>query len=327
MIYREVTQTGGPDVTDPANWVLGGLTSTVLRMGNDVYGGQLNLKYDFTSPVPSFIKTGVKYMSEQRYQTNPNKTFVYSGPQGAFLPNSIQDDLPTGDTGDEWHPYGFVPQYLNLDKINAYRKENPQFFTDNAATSLQNALINAKTAREQVYAAYAMGNMVLGQLSVLGGLRVEKTYVSGESAVQDPRAGLTLTDPVERTRAQWGGRKAVKRDYTNVLPGIHFKYEVADDWLVRASYSASYGRPNFGSIYPDRRINYDAERITQNNPGIKPQVADNFDVSVERYFEPVGVISAGVFLKEIKQFLFNLLFKIFIQKYIFFLMENIFTFY
>jgi iron complex outermembrane recepter protein len=305
VIYRKVTQTGGPDVLDPANWVLGGLTSTVLEMGSNIYGGGLNAKLNFTSPIPSYIKAGVKYMSEERYQTNPNKTFNYTGPQGAFLTNFIQEGLETGSTGDKWHPYGVVPQYLDLDKINDYRKANPQYFTDVAATSLQNEFVNDKTAREQVYAAYVMGNMVLGQLSVLGGLRVEKTNVSGESAVQDPRAGLTLTDPVERTRAQWGGRKAVERDYTNVLPGIHFKYEVTDAWLVRASYSASFGRPPFGSIYPDRRINYDTERITQNNPGIKPQESDNFDVSVERYFEPVGVISAGVFLKEIKNFLFS----------------------
>ena len=74
---------------------------------------------------------------------------------------------------------------------------------------------------------------------------------------------------------------------------------------MRGSYAASFGRPSFGSIYPDTRINYEAQTITRNNPGVKPQDAANFDVSIERYFEPVGVISAGVFMKEIKNFIFN----------------------
>ena len=305
LAYRRITQTGGPNVRDPANWALGGLVSTVIEQGTDIYGGQGNLKCNFTSPVPAYIKTGFKYMSETRYTNNPNKAYAYTGPQGAFLANFVNTSLRTGDTGNDWHPFGHIPQYLDLAKINEYRESNPQFFTENAATSLQNALTNDKTAREQVYAVYFMGHVRLGRLSVLGGLRAERTYLSGESALQDPRAGLTLTDPVERTRAQWGKRTSVERDYTNVLPGIHFKYEMGADLLMRASYSASFGRPSFGSIYPDTRINYDSERITQNNPGLKPQDADNFDVSIERYFEPIGVISAGVFLKEIKNFLFN----------------------
>jgi len=305
LIRRKVTQTGGPDVADPANWVLGGLTSTVIEQGANIYGGQFNVKLNFSSPVPSYIKTGVKYMSEERYTSNPSRAFTYTGPQGSFLTSLIDTSINTAVPAGEWHPFKAVPAYLDLAKINQLRAQHPEYFTDVAATSLQNALQNEKTATEEVAAAYAMGNVTLGQLSILGGLRVEKTFLSGESAVQDPLAGTGIVDPVERTQAIWGKRNSVKRDYMNILPGIHFKYEVGANWLVRASYSASFGRPSFGSIYPDTRINYDTERITQNNPGLKPQDADNFDVSIEHYFEPVGIVSVGFFLKEIKNFLYN----------------------
>ena len=307
---RNAIQTGGPDVRDPANWVLSGLSAAVTDQGTNIFGGQLNLKLSFPNPVPSYIKTGFKYMSEERYTRGPTKTFIYSGPQGAFLSSFIDDSLPTGVALSKWHPFGMSPRYLDLDKINQYLEKNPQYLTHNAATSLQNELANDKNAREQVFAGYAMGNMSLGPLSVLGGVRFEKTHLSGETAIQDPRAGLTLTDPIERTRAQWGKRTTVIREYRNVLPGIHFKYAPGKNWLTRASYSQSFGRPSFGSIYPDTRINYDAERITQNNTGVKPQDAANFDVTIERYFEPIGVISAGVFLKEIKNFIFSNVVKI-----------------
>lgn len=301
---REVTQTEGLDVRNPLNWALSGLATTVTDQTTDLYGGQLNLKRYFRSPVPSYIKTGVKFMSEDRTTTNPNVNYTYAGPRealAALIDTSIQEEIPAG----KFHPFGKAPAYLSVDKITQLRKDHPEYFTSNAATNLQSALQNDKTAKEEVFAAYIMGNVTIDKFSVLGGVRLEETSVSGESAVQDPRAGLTLTDPVQRTRAQWGNRLAVKRDYRNVLPGIHFKYGAAKDLLVRASYSTSFGRPSFGSVYPDTRINYDSERITQNNAGLLPQTADNFDVSIEKYFEPVGVVSAGVFLKEIKNFLFS----------------------
>lgn len=301
---REVTQTEGLDVRNPLNWALSGLATTVTDQTTDLYGGQLNLKRYFRSPVPSYIKTGLKFMSEDRATTNPNVNYTYTGPRealAALVDTSIQEEIPAG----EFHPFGKAPTYLSVDKITQLRKDHPEYFTSNAATSLQSALQNDKTAKEEVFAAYIMGNVSIDKFSVLGGVRLEETSVSGESAVQDPRAGLTLTDPVQRTRAQWGNRLAVKRDYRNVLPGIHFRYGAAKDLLVRASYSTSFGRPSFGSVYPDTRINYDSERITQNNAGLLPQTADNFDVSIEKYFEPVGVVSAGVFLKEIKNFLFS----------------------
>lgn len=197
------------------------------------------------------------------------------------------------------------PAYLDTHKINDLRDAHPEYFVQNAATSLQTRLTNDKQAKESVMAGYLMGNISLGKLSVLGGVRVEKTHMSGESAVQDPAAGVAITDPVQKIQAVWGKRLTVNRDYQNVLPGLHLKYAATRDLLVRASYSSSFGRPSFGSVYPDTRINPDSERITQNNPGIQPQVSDNFDLSIERYFEPVGVISAGVFLKEINNFIYS----------------------
>lgn len=304
LARREVVQTGGVDVRDPRNWTLTGLGSTRTDQTTDIYGGQLNLKLRFENPVPAYLKTGAKFMSEQRDISNPVVSYTYAGPQSliaSLIDTTIETNVPLGLR----HPFGAAPAYLDTHKITDLGRAHPEYFVQNAATSLQNVLQNDKTAKEDVLAAYVMGNVSLGKLSVLGGVRVERTYMSGESAVQDPKAGVGITDAVQRTQATWGKRLAVKRDYQNVLPGLHFKYAASRDLLLRASYSSSFGRPSFGSVYPDTRINPDTERITQNNPGILPQVANNFDLSIERYFEPVGVVSAGVFLKEISNFIYS----------------------
>jgi iron complex outermembrane recepter protein len=52
-------------------------------------------------------------------------------------------------------------------------------------------------------------------------------------------------------------------------------------------------------------VNFDNQTITTSNPALKPQTADNFDVAAEYYFEPAGVVSVGLFHKEIKNFIFT----------------------
>jgi len=42
--------------------------------------------------------------------------------------------------------------------------------------------------------------------------------------------------------------------------------------------------------------------ISMGNPNLKPYHTDNFDVSIEKYFEPIGLFSVGVFLKEISDY-------------------------
>jgi TonB-dependent receptor len=44
-------------------------------------------------------------------------------------------------------------------------------------------------------------------------------------------------------------------------------------------------------------------RVTQNNPGLKPQFTRTYDVSAEYYIEPAGVFSAGAFRKDISNFI------------------------
>ena len=85
--------------------------------------------------------------------------------------------------------------------------------------------------------------------------------------------------------------------------------------MIRAAYAKTYGRPNFSNIIPNTTGNQDDDlnadpdetrgRITFSNIGLKPWTADNYDLSVEYYTEQGGVVSGGVFLKEVKNFFGN----------------------
>ena len=75
--------------------------------------------------------------------------------------------------------------------------------------------------------------------------------------------------------------------------------------LARASYSTSIGRPGIASIIPSLTVNEQAERLTVANTSLKPQRANNFDFTLEYYFEPIGLFSTSFFLKEVSDFIYT----------------------
>jgi iron complex outermembrane recepter protein len=89
---------------------------------------------------------------------------------------------------------------------------------------------------------------------------------------------------------------------------------VRENLLLRLAYAKTYGRPDFTNIVPNSTIDeFDFEgdsvdptqirgRINIRNTGLRPWSADNYDLSLEYYTEHGGLISAGVFFKDIKDF-------------------------
>jgi TonB-dependent receptor len=65
------------------------------------------------------------------------------------------------------------------------------------------------------------------------------------------------------------------------------------------------GRPAVTSIIPSTTVNDDNQTLSNANTALKPQFSDNFDFNVEYYFEPIGVFSASVFLKQVKDFIYS----------------------
>ena len=103
-----------------------------------------------------------------------------------------------------------------------------------------------------------------------------------------------------------------ERAYQGSYPSLHLTFNATETVLLRAAYAKTYGRPNFSNIIPNTTVNQDDDlnqnsentlgRITFSNIGLKPWTADNYDVSVEYYTRHGGVVSGGLFLKDVKDF-------------------------
>jgi iron complex outermembrane receptor protein len=169
--------------------------------------------------------------------------------------------------------------------------------------------------REEITAGYMQGSVRLGKLRMLGGVRVEQTETLGTAWVRNTTAswggnsvgGASLDPAVVAANTARAERSFVRRNtgtgkYKDVFPGLHFVYEAVDGLLARASYNRAISRPPVASLLPTITENLDARTISMGNPDLKPYHTNNFDVSVERYFEPIGLFSVGVFLKEISDY-------------------------
>jgi TonB-dependent receptor len=321
-----ITQTAGPSFRELTNYSGVRITQNDRRGYDKVYGGKFDLRKEFTWKIPTFVKTGVNVQEQWRKLWEWSRPWDYTGPDGV-LGNA--DDRSTlgqfadtaGDrTKDIVSHYlsgkGDAPIFPEPFAVARHRRDNPSQWRENVPTSAQSRAQGLRTITETIMAGYVMGNVRLGDVSVLAGVRVEDTSVEGEGPLNflspEERArraawvgAVTDDEARRRAQAQFGGRRTNKGDYRSTFPGVHLKYEPFPGFLARLSWSTGIGRPAFGSIIPLDSIDDLSMRVTRNNPNLKPQYADSFDLTAEYYFKSQGVISVGAFKKDIRDYIYT----------------------
>ncbi|MDX2368370.1 MAG: TonB-dependent receptor, partial [Colwellia sp.] len=91
------------------------------------------------------------------------------------------------------------------------------------------------------------------------------------------------------------------------LPSIDVSLELTEDIMTRASYARSLSRPDISKMTSTRdfpgnpKINQ--RFITTGTPGLEPYIADNFDLSLEYYYDEGSYASVGYFKKIVDDFI------------------------
>ncbi len=162
----------------------------------------------------------------------------------------------------------------------------PQDVAGNTMVSLEEDY----TANEDIFAAYAMGTWDIGALRVIGGVRVENTQFSATGNQVDIAADGTTVTVTPRTASN---------SYSNVLPGLHLRYDTDNNCVLRGSVNKSVARPSFGDVSPRLGMNRDDNEVRVGNPQLDPYESTNLDFSFERYLGQTGIVSLGLFHKDI----------------------------
>ncbi len=182
-----------------------------------------------------------------------------------------------------YNDYSLKPNYNTNQRFHIIDTVSLAFTpAQNGSGNVTTITPNNYTVHEQVTAGYAQAKfMLLQQLQVLGGVRIENTQLD-----------YTTVMPI-----QFSGRSGTIK-YTDVLPSVHLKYSLTSKQNFRLSYFKSISRPGFGEIVP---YSVPGEEFTElGNPYLKHVTADNLDARYELFPGGADQVLLGTFYKQLQ---------------------------
>jgi TonB-dependent receptor len=292
--YSAIDETNPADTTsinDSAYYHFNYLTVTRTDTRDEEASAKFNAKINLADDAKSgnYLKFGGKV--QRRHRTANTDRAVYN-------PGSLARDM-TGLVGTrfvtmETVGYHFGP-VANAEAVTSLLTTTPAVFEQNPTQSLINSNGGDYSITESVWAAYAMARVkLLDRWTLLGGVRVEGTSVTSKASQMEFDASGKF---LGFTPAH------AENNYTEVLPGLHLRYDPAPGMLYRASITRSLSRPAYTDIPPFRTLSFIDHRSRAGAPDLKPYQSTNFDLSLDQYSESSGLFSYAVFYKKIDHFI------------------------
>ena len=294
----------GPSLSDPKNFVFNQYVPQTLQdWKDDGLATALDGAYSLDSGWFTRVKFGTRYAQQKSLfrwlQIFGNRPLTADGkPLAADQSNGINVSTKAGQTelapnnymnGTAGYTGGFVqyqPDALLGNQIN----DQFPLAGKPREDSYAEALDARRNFKEKTLAGYVSAEFSALDERLKGsvGVRVVRTELTVTARAKDPKGAV-----VENTRTT---------SYTNALPSLNATYDLAKDVMVRFGYGRGMTRPLPGDLNPFVSGNTSNGTGDEGNPNLKPQVADSFDLSLERYFSPTNYVAVALFDKEIKGF-------------------------
>jgi TonB-dependent receptor len=297
--YRSANTSWTYDFSDETRPVFGGtaltLPASAFAFNNIIFDNNRNQDETSSAEVnfkraitlrghEGFLKAGAKYRAREK-DIDFNLATYNNASGGAFTLANVTRTSARGVN----------PAFpsVNPGAERAWFAANPAHFALNVPTTTLNSTINDYVSSEDVLAAYLQAEFKLtDRLTVIGGLRAERTRFETRGwEIQGANVG-TLA------------RTSAGRDYTDVLPSVVFRHALRPNLVARGSWTSTLARPKFSDSNLNRIIDADGN-VTQGNPNLQPYQASNWDFSLEYFPKGVGVVSLGLFRKDIRRFVFT----------------------
>jgi TonB-dependent receptor len=330
------------DPFDVNNYVLGTASSNPeLDIRSKVSHAELDVRRELpwvSFPLAAQLGGMHRVQTNDERRTN-GRVFTYNGIGGSRSAAPFLNDLYYGERELLAFPEKPAVPWISPHKVFDAMKANPGAFTQTVAqqrATISNEILDSKYIEESVSALYLQAETRLwrNRVGVVTGGRYEKTTDEALGPLTDPDAVFVRNADGSFARTPAGARirkpeagaanslaevpliyheraSHATRSYDGFYPSLHINISATERLMVRAAYARTYGRPNYANIIPDTSVaqNETANdgdpnlgRITYSNIGLRPWTADNYDLSVEYYTDHGGILSAGVFLKDVADF-------------------------
>jgi TonB-dependent receptor len=280
-------------------------------------------RFDFGLETKEMESRSLNYAAENVALGNWNAG--YPGEFGELVqPFDIQGEF------DDWTPaaggYGFkanaadllkaaleIPRYKDVrDGATPADADLPPILPPTVNQTADNQ-VTEKT--DAVYFQVTLdGDLGTMPFEILTGIRYETTDVESTSLVpsyttvwEDNNDVAIRVDPTKPSFYV-----AADASYDNLLPSLDLTLHISDDLVGRFSVGKTIARAGLGSL-STAASNFGAgggstylgavPTANVGNPGLLPLESSNTDLSVEWYYDETSYVSAGVFQKNVKNFL------------------------
>jgi TonB-dependent receptor len=276
----------GVNIYDPSLYSFANISVLSEHSAQLNYSGNADLTRQYSAG-SHFGSFAMGFKVRDAHKTRNNNDKYYNAVGSPILLSSVVTSFSNPDYYDKSYKLGPLSDY---DKIVAMFNSNPSQFELNTNTSNQNSTRNNYDTGERVIAGYLMNTLDFGPVRLQTGVRFEATQsaFTGYHVTLDSQGNFASATPVLGNQT-----------YTDVLPSVQLIYKIDQNTNIRAVYGRGIARPNFGDLPPYLVENDRRKSLSAGNPALKPTRANDYDLLFERYLNPIGIIQAGYFYKDL----------------------------
>lgn len=302
--YPTIQETGDePLIFDPANYGMDSQEWKRFTTSNTNYTGAINsrLVYNLFGGLAE-LKTGAKFAIDKKDRIGVTERFKWAGPGRPTM-----DQIASGrNIPDFLNGHYYFSPIIDVDKardlLETYQYPDPGEPGIIADMGGSGVIISGDGIggifdnTENIYAFYLMNTFNIGKFMALVGIRNEytSTRYEGKELLFNPQGDISDVRPA-----------LVETDYNNIFPYLHIKYILTPMTNIRAAYTQTIARPNYYDLAPYNFLIPDENEYIQGNPDLEPTLSTNMDFMVEHYFQGIGVVSIGLFYKDIDKFIYR----------------------
>lgn len=286
---------------DPANYVLQQFNQSEDRAENSEDAFRVDVTYDLDWSGITSVDVGYRYNESSSLSDTVGINYSIGGalantPTGDLFSSALAVGPNNYNDGDSRSL--FIQDFLYLNPTMAFNDVagmvdalNAAIAANNTANGTSTPPISSPTStaasffdiEEKTHALYAQANFEYGIFRGNFGARYLETDVNS--------LGNSIVNGVPEPTV-------TKGKYDFVLPRINVAADLSEDWVLRFGWGKDIRRPDFSDLSTSATFeSSENASVSIGNPDLKPEEVDSIDLSVEWYFAPGSLLSAGYFYK------------------------------
>jgi TonB-dependent receptor len=262
----------------PANYDMANINTSVGHSPqlNLQFAGAYGKRYHLGSHL-STIEIGGKFRNAHKFDDSYTPTYTPNGsvPLTPFLSTFTDPNYYMNN-----YKFGVATNWQKL--INYLNANSSAFTLDPTTVGVNGGNFDLV---EQVSSGYVMDTIDFNKVRLVAGVRIEGTDLN-----------TTSFDAQTNTLSfkQNGS-------YINVLPSAAVRFDLGHDTDLRVVYSRALSRPDPQDIAQALSVTLHQTPLLASlgNPNLKAETANNYDVLIEHYLKPFGMIQGGFFYKQL----------------------------